>query len=154
MWVYCSSLLIVLLVGFSNTHVTPIYTPLCLPSHLELRDRGVCLYFYLVQYILSHVDLLEDNIQDRWAVKRPQDGPNRANKSLPSKLSGFMVVVEWGNSHEVCWGRYRVAWLYSWVSSLSCLLNGYCHDVGSEMPITLLSADPLQLRVGDYVELH
>jgi hypothetical protein len=31
---------------------------------------------------------------------------------------------------------------------------GYSHDVGSEMPIILLSADPLQLRVGDYVELH
>jgi hypothetical protein len=59
-----------------------------------LTTATLCIRLNTLHYILSHVDLLEDNIQDRWAVKRPQDGPNRANKSLPSKLSGFMVVVE------------------------------------------------------------
>lgn len=38
-----------------------------------------------MQYILTHADLLEDNLRDRWAVKRPQDDLSRANGSLSSK---------------------------------------------------------------------
>ena len=47
----------------------------------------------LVQYILSHADLLEDNIRDRWAVKRPQDDFSRANGSHSSMSFNSQTFV-------------------------------------------------------------
>lgn len=39
----------------------------------------------MVQYTLSHADILEDKIRDQWAVKRPQDNFSRANGSHSSR---------------------------------------------------------------------
>jgi len=40
--------------------------------------------YLMVQYILTHNNVLEDNIRDRWAKKRPQDDFSRANGSHSS----------------------------------------------------------------------
>jgi hypothetical protein len=48
----------------------------------------------VVQYILSHTDLLEDNIRNRWAVKRPQDDFSRANGSHSSMSITSQIFVK------------------------------------------------------------
>ncbi|KAG0604223.1 hypothetical protein M758_10G154400 [Ceratodon purpureus] len=53
-----------------------------------LSTTSLCVRLNTLHYILSHADLLEDNLRDRWAVKRPQDDFSRANGSQSKHLSG------------------------------------------------------------------
>lgn len=48
----------------------------------------------MVQYILTHTNILEDNIRDHWAVKRPQDDFSRANGSHASMSFEPQTLVE------------------------------------------------------------
>lgn len=49
-----------------------------------LSTTSLCVRLNTLHYILGHADLLEDNIRDHWAAKRPQDGFSRVN-GTPSK---------------------------------------------------------------------
>jgi len=53
-----------------------------------LSTTTLCVRLNTLHYILAHADLLEDNIRERWAVKRPQDDLSRTNGLSSKRLSG------------------------------------------------------------------
>lgn len=46
-----------------------------------LSTTSLCVRLNTLHYIVTHTNTLEDNIRDRWAVKRPQDDFSRTNGS-------------------------------------------------------------------------